>query len=222
MAEQAQQSARAAMLSARFADALKFAFEVHREDTRKESTVPYVAHLLEVTGVVLSYGGNEDEAIAALLHDSVEDHPDRVSFEELGERFGGEVAKIVKSCSDASVMPKPCWRERKEKYIEHLGAADESVVMVSAADKLSNARAVLKDYRDVGEQVWCRFNAGKSDQLWYYRSVTAALVLRAIGGRAQALVDELERAVHELVAMCGQINTRPQPEGCLNARLPQP
>ncbi len=204
MAEQDNPSVHAAMLSARFADAFMFAFEVHREQTKKGSTIPYLSHLLEVAGLVLSYGGNEDEAIAALLHDSVEDHPDAVSFEKLRQRFGGQVAAIVESCSDASVMPKPPWKPRKEKYIAHLPTASESVVMVSAADKLSNARAVLKDYREIGEQVWSRFNAGKSDQIWYYRSVTAALLLRAIGGRAQALVDELERAVQELVAICSK------------------
>ncbi len=204
MAEQANQSVHAAMLSARFADALQFALEVHREQTKKGSTIPYLSHLLEVAGSVLSYGGNEDEAIAALLHDSVEDHPDTVSFGKLRERFGPQVAAIVESCSDASVIPKPPWKPRKEKYIAHLHTVDESVVMVSAADKLSNARAVLKDYRAIGDQVWKRFNAGKSDQLWYYRSVTAALLLRAIGGRAQALVDELERAVQELVAICSK------------------
>ena len=204
MADQVNQSAFAGMLSSRFADALAFAFEVHREQTKKSTPVPYIAHLLEVAGLVLTYGGTEDEAIAALLHDTVEDHPDIVSFKKIGKRFGGAVAAIVESCSDATVMPKPPWRPRKEKYIAHLHTADESVVMVSAADKLSNARAVLKDYREVGEKVWCRFNAGKSDQLWYYRSVTAALLLRAIGGRAQALVDELERAVQELVAICSK------------------
>src|SRR5260370_5891439 len=204
MAEQTNQPTSAGVLSARFADAFAFAFEVHRKQTKKSTPVPYMAHLLEVAGLVLNYGGTEEEAIAALLHDAVEDHRDVVSFSLLGERFGAAVAAIVESCSDASVMPKPPWRPRKEKYIAHLHTADESVVMVSAADKLSNARAVLKDYREVGEQVWCRFNAGKSDQLWYYRSVTAALVLRAIGGRAQALVDELERPVQELVAICSK------------------
>src|SRR5271167_1594962 len=182
MAEQTHPSAHAAMLSARFADAFMFAFEVHREQTKKGCTVPYLSHLIEVAGLVLSYGGNEDEAIAALLHDSVEDHPHSVSFGKLRERFGAPVAAIVESCSDASVMPKPPWRARKEKYIAHLRTADESVVMVSAADKLANARAVLKDYREAGEQVWSRFNAGKRDQLWYYRAVTDVLLLRAIGG----------------------------------------
>src|SRR5262249_36787802 len=113
-----------------------------------------------------------------------------------------DVAAIVESCSDASSIPKPPWKGRKQKYIDHLRTASESVLMVSAADKLSNARAVLKDYREIGERVWSRFNAGKSDQLWYYRSGPASLLLRALGGRVQPLVDELERTVSQLVAVC--------------------
>jgi (p)ppGpp synthase/HD superfamily hydrolase len=202
MAVQTNPSVHAAMLSERFAAAFRFAFEVHREQTKKGSSIPYISHLLEVAGLVLGFGGNEDEAISALLHDTVEDHPDIVSFEKLRERFGEPVAAIVESCSDASSMPKPPWKGRKEKYIEHLRTAGESVLMVSAADKLSNARAVLKDYRAVGDNVWSRFNAGKSDQLWYYRTVTDTLLLRANGGRAQPLADELARAVGELLAIC--------------------
>src|SRR5579875_1242356 len=140
-------------LTSRFTDAFAFAFDVHREQNKKSTTIPYMAHLLEVAAVVLSYGGNEDEAIAALLHDSVEDHPDVSSFEGIAKRFGGAVADIVESCSDSTVMPKPPWRPRKEKYIAHLRGADQSVLMVAAADKLVNARAVMKDYRWVGDEV---------------------------------------------------------------------
>ncbi len=190
-------------LTSRFTDAFAFAFGVHREQTKKGTTVPYISHLLEVAGLVLSYGGNEDESIAALLHDAVEDHPDIASFETIGKRFGGRVAAIVESCSDAIVIPKPPWRPRKEKYIAHLRDADESVLMVAAANKLANARAVMKDYREVGEHVWNRFNAGKSDQLWYYRAVTNALADRAGNGRARALAEELKRAVAELEKLCG-------------------
>jgi (p)ppGpp synthase/HD superfamily hydrolase len=190
-------------LTSRFTDAFAFAFEVHREQTKKSTTVPYITHLLEVAGLVLSYGGNEDEAIAALLHDTVEDHPDRASFDDIGKRFGERVAAIVESCSDATVIPKPPWRPRKEKYIAHLRGADESVLMVAAADKLANARSVMKDYRDVKDHVWERFNAGKSDQLWYYRTVTQTLEEAAGSGRARALVQELKRAVHELEELCG-------------------
>src|SRR6516225_5258314 len=135
MGNQVNQSAFAGVLSSRFAEALAFAFEVHREQTKKSTPVPYIAHLLEVSGLVLTYGGNEDEAIAALLHDTVEDHPDLVSFQSIGKRFGSKVAQIVESCSDSTTIPKPPWKPRKERYIEHLRGANESVLMVAAADK---------------------------------------------------------------------------------------
>jgi (p)ppGpp synthase/HD superfamily hydrolase len=203
LAEQKTLSSGGTGLSPRFVDAFNFAFEVHREQTKKGGPVPYIAHLLEVAALVLSYGGIEDEVIAGLLHDSVEDHPDVVSFKLLAERFGEPVAAIVESCSDATVIPKPPWRPRKEKYIAHLRTADESVLIVSAADKLANARAVLKDYREVGEQVWSRFNAGKQEQLWYYRTVTDTLTLAADGGRVRSLAEALDRAVSELERICG-------------------
>lgn len=203
MAEQINRADPSIGLSSRFANALAFAFEVHREQTKKGTPVPYISHLLEVAGTVLTYGGDEDEAIAALLHDAVEDHSDAVSFALLAERFGARVAAIVESCSDTSVSPKPPWKSRKERYIAHLQSADESVVIVSAADKLSNARAVIKDFRQHGDKVWARFNAGKPDQLWYYHTVTAALTRRARGTRVQPLVEELDRAVRKLERLCG-------------------
>jgi (p)ppGpp synthase/HD superfamily hydrolase len=189
-------------LTSRFTDAFAFAFDVHREQTKKSTAVPYISHLLEVAGLVLAFGGNEDEAIAGLLHDSVEDHPDVASFEGIAKRFGGDVAEIVESCSDATVIPKPPWKGRKEKYIAHLRDADDSVLMVAAADKLVNARTVMKDYRQAGEEVWKRFNAGKPDQLWYYREVTSAILSAAGDGRARPLAEELKRAVDELEALC--------------------
>jgi GTP pyrophosphokinase len=193
----------ASKLTSRFTDAFAFAFDVHRGQTKKGGSVPYISHLLEVAGTVLSFGGTEDEAIAALLHDTVEDHPDIASFETVAKRFGPRVAEIVESCSDSNVIPKPPWKPRKEKYIVHLRDAGEAVLMVSAADKLSNARAVMKDYREVGEEVWNRFNAGKTDQLWYYGAVTKALTDAAGNGRARAIVEELSRAVKQLEELCG-------------------
>jgi len=189
-------------MTSRLTDAFSFAFDAHREQTKKGSAVPYISHLLEVSGLVLTYGGNEDEAIAALLHDTVEDHPDLVSFQSIGKRFGSKVAQIVESCSDSTTIPKPPWKPRKERYIEHLRGANESVLMVAAADKLSNVRAVIKDYRQIGDGVWKRFNAGKSDQLWYYRTVTEALTEAAGTGRAHVLVQDLKRAVTELEELC--------------------
>jgi (p)ppGpp synthase/HD superfamily hydrolase len=182
-------------VSSRFKDALTFAFDVHREQNKKGGSIPYISHLLEVAALVLSYGGSEDEAIGALLHDAVEDHPDVASFKLIGERYGERVGEIVQSCSDASSIPKPPWTERKEKYIAHIAHADESALMVAAADKLANARAVIKDHHLVGESVWKRFNAPKPEQLWYYRTVTEALGERAKEGRVRELVEELKRAV---------------------------
>jgi (p)ppGpp synthase/HD superfamily hydrolase len=202
MAEHKASSAFEPKLTSRFVDALAYACEVHREQTKKGGPVPYVSHLLEVAALVLAYGGDEDEAIAALLHDSVEDHPDIVSFERLAERFGGHVAAIVETCSDATVIPKPPWRPRKEKYLAHLRTAEQSVLIVAAADKLANARAVLKDYREIGEKIWSRFNAGRHDQLWYYRAVTDTLSFATDSGPVRPLVEELERAVSELESLC--------------------
>jgi (p)ppGpp synthase/HD superfamily hydrolase len=185
-------------LTSRFSDALLLAFEIHREQTKKSTDIPYISHLLEVAGLVLSYGGNQDEAIAALLHDSIEDHPEDPRVKTIGERFGGHVLAIVESCSDSNVIPKPPWRGRKEKYIEHLREAEESVLMVAAADKLVNARTIIKDLRQMGDEVWQRFNAGQADQLWYYRTVTQTLIGAAGNGRARALAEELQRAVNQL------------------------
>jgi (p)ppGpp synthase/HD superfamily hydrolase len=203
MAQQNSLSSTTPKLSRTFADALGFAFDVHRMQTKKGTQVPYISHLLEVAGLVLSYGGDEDEGIAALLHDAVEDHSDKVSFETIGKRFGTRVAAIVESCSDTSVFPKPPWRGRKEKYIAHLRDAGEEVLIVAAADKLANIRAVMKDYRGEGEEVWSRFNAGKSDQLWYYRTVTQTIRDKATGTRVEPLAEELGRALQELESVCG-------------------
>jgi GTP pyrophosphokinase len=138
------------LLSPDFTQALVFANELHHAHWRKKPSIPYVSHLLAVASIVLEYGGDEDEAIAALLHDAVEDRGGRPTLERIKRRFGSAVADIVQACSDAEVKPKPPWRERKERYIEHVTAASASVRLVSAADKLHNARSILKDYREIG------------------------------------------------------------------------
>ena len=181
-------------LSPRFDDALAYASELHRSQVRKGTPVPYISHLLIVAGTVLDNGGSEDEAIAALLHDAVEDQGGTAVAAEIRERFGDPVADVVIACSDADTTPKPPWRERKETFIERLQNADASVRRVVAADKLHNAAATLRDYRKLGEALWERFNGGRVGTLWYYRSVTDAL--RA-GGRTP-LVDELVQIVTEL------------------------
>ena len=178
-------------LTARFNDALQFAAERHADHVRKGTSIPYIAHLLGVASIALEYGANENEAIAALLHDAVEDQ--KATLQEIRDRFGAAVADTVAGCSDTDVIPKPAWRVRKEAYIAHIPTASLSVQLVSAADKLHNARAILRDYRDVGEALWGRFNGGRDGTLWYYRALVNTF--RTVGS---PLVDELDRVVSEL------------------------
>jgi GTP pyrophosphokinase len=155
----------------RFLRAFLFAAEKHSGQTRKASTIPYIAHLMGVTSLVLEAGGDEDLAIAALLHDVVEDCGGAPMLKEVRRRFGQRVAKLVDGCTDADTDPKPPWRERKENYLRHLKTADADTRLVSAADKLNNVRSILSDYRALGESVWSRFNGGREGTLWYYRSL---------------------------------------------------
>ena len=179
-------------LSSRFSEALAFSADRHRDQIRKGTEIPYVSHLLAVASIVLEHGGSEDEAIAALLHDAVEDR--KATAGEISARFGEGVAGIVLGCSDTDQHPKPPWRARKEQYIDHLATASPSTLLVSAADKLHNARAILADYREIGDRLWQRFNPD-ADTLWYYRALVVAF--RASAAPA-ALVDELDRVVSEL------------------------
>lgn len=185
------------MLSPRFADALHYACQLHASQVRKGTTIPYVAHLLGVASLVLEHGGDENEAIAALLHDAVEDQGGPPTRAEIARRFGEGVAVIVDGCTDANTTPKPAWRERKERYIAHLPHASPSVRLVSAADKLHNARAIVRDVRTVGDAVWGRFTGGKAGTLWYYRAL--ADVFHAVG--PDALAAELARVVAEMEAV---------------------
>lgn len=148
-------------LSTRFDEALIFASRLHAKQVRKGSGIPYISHLLAVTALVLEHGGGEDEAIAALLHDAIEDQGGDATRQEIRRRFGEVVVEIVNGCTDTDSTPKPPWRERKEAYIAHLPTATSSILLVSAADKLHNVRSILNDYRVVGEEIWQRFKAGK-------------------------------------------------------------
>ncbi len=181
-------------LSDRFADALVYAARLHRTQQRKVSGTPYVGHLLRVAGTVLDHGADEDEAIAALLHDAVEDQGGAATGEAIRRQFGPRVAEIVEGCSDTDQTPKPPWRERKEAYLAHLADASASVRLVAAADKLDNTRSLLEGYRLRGDALWQSFRGGRDGTLWYLRSVVE--VLQASGGNP--LVDELARAVSEL------------------------
>jgi GTP pyrophosphokinase len=185
---------KAIKLGPRFLKAFLFAAEKHAGQVRKASTTPYIAHLMGVTSLVLEYGGDEEMAIAALLHDVVEDCGGAPMLKEVRRRFGSRVAKIVEGCTDSDSYPKPPWRERKEAYIRHLKSADAETRLVSAADKLNNVRSILSDHREVGESIWARFNGGREGTLWYYR----ALVEDFKRGKPSRLIRELELAVQEL------------------------
>jgi (p)ppGpp synthase/HD superfamily hydrolase len=185
------------MLSARFDVALAFASRLHAGQLRKGTLIPYVSHLLSVAGLVLEYGGNEDEAIAALLHDAIEDQGGAATREIIRRLFGDAVTEIVNGCTDTEVSPKPPWRERKEAYVAHIREAAPSVLLVSAADKLHNARSILADLRAVGDEVWSRFKGGREGTLWYYRALVQAYRAGSAGG-AGPLIDELDRVVSEI------------------------
>lgn len=186
-------------LSSRFEEALRYAHNLHVEQVRKTSNVPYVAHLLAVTSIVLDYGGSEDEAIAALLHDAVEDQGGAATRKEIERRFGANVASIVDECTDSDITPKPPWLERKQKYLAHLRHATPSACLVSAADKLHNVRTIQKDYAELKEAIWERFKGGRDGSLWYYRAVTDILK-EVMPGQ---LVDELDREVTKLEQLAG-------------------
>jgi len=184
----------AALLSPRFERALLLANRLHARQKRKGTDVPYVAHLMTVAGMVLEAGGDEDMAIAALLHDAVEDQGGLPTLRMIRKKFGKRVADIVAGCTDSDAVPKPPWRQRKETYIAHLRHAPPEVRLVSASDKLHNARAVLSDYRRLGEALWPRFTGQRDGTLWYYRTLVDTL--RAAG--SNPVVDELGRVVAEL------------------------
>jgi GTP pyrophosphokinase len=162
---------KATKLGPRFHRAFIFAAKKHAGQTRKASAIPYIAHLMGVASLVLEAGGDEDLAIAALLHDVVEDCGGMPMLKQVQSRFGKRVARIVDGCTDAYVEPKPPWKERKDQYIARLKNEDSDTRLVSAADKLNNVRSILSDYRVIGESVWSRFSGGREGTLWYYRTL---------------------------------------------------
>jgi (p)ppGpp synthase/HD superfamily hydrolase len=181
-------------LTPRFEEAFSYAHHLHASQKRKGTEIPYIAHLMSVSAMVIEDGGDEDQAIAGLLHDAVEDQGGQATLEEIRRRFGERVATIVESCTDADVIPKPPWRQRKEAYIAHVRTAPPEVRRVSSADKLHNARAILADFRREGDRLWERFNGGRDGTLWYYRALVQAF--REAG--PSQIVEELDRVVSEL------------------------
>jgi GTP pyrophosphokinase len=185
-----------AVLGERFDAALLFASAAHRTQRRKGSGAPYVSHPLAVAASVVEYGGDEDQAIAALLHDVMEDSG--VSERQIEERFGARVARIVAACTDSTEQPKPPWKARKVAHLARVRTLDADARLVIAADKLHNAETILRDLgrASVGERVWERFRAQKDEVLWYYRAMVDALG----DGWQSELWAELDRAVRRLGA----------------------
>ena len=189
-------------LSRRFNLAFEFAAGLHHAQARKGSAVPYIAHLIGVCSLVLDAGGDEDQAIAALLHDAVEDQGGLPTLATIRQLFGDRVAVAVESCSDSTssnALQKLPWIDRKQHYLEHLPHANQDALIVGAADKLHNARSVLAEYRQIGEGVWRRFSVSKDKQLWYYRTLVEAFRNTTA---PKLLVDELERVVKEISEKC--------------------
>ncbi|MEO6236787.1 MAG: HD domain-containing protein [Vicinamibacterales bacterium] len=182
------------ILTRRFDEAFAYAHEVHATHLRQGSAVPYLGHLMGVSSIVIDDGGSEDEAIAALLHDAAEDHGGRARLADIATRFGSGVARIVEDCTDSWATPKEPWAERKKLYVEHARTLAAPSLRVSAADKVHNAYAILRDLRNVGDRVWERFNAAADDILSYYQSLIRSF--RAAGGGP--LVDELDRIVRAI------------------------
>lgn len=188
----------------RFRDALVWAAELHEDQTRKGGNIPYVGHLIGVSAIVLEHGGNEDQAIAALLHDALEDQAHKMSAGEIRARFGDTVERIVEACTDGDPEEqldrnKAKWRVRKEKYIAAMATKPPEAIIVSMADKLYNARAILEDYRAIGEPLWSRFTTGRDGTLWYYTALVAAF--ESFGH--DRLWGELSRTVSELKNLVG-------------------
>jgi (p)ppGpp synthase/HD superfamily hydrolase len=181
----------------RFQRAFAFAAQKHDGQTRKASSIPYIAHLMGVASLVLEAGCDEDLAIAALLHDVVEDCGGAPMLKEVRRHFGSRVAKIVDGCTDAYVIPKPPWRERKESYIRRLKKEPADTRLVSAADKLNNIRSIISDYRAIGESVWSRFSGGREGTLWYYRTLREVFLER----KPNRITREYELAVKELESL---------------------
>lgn len=187
-------------LSKRFDEAVRFARKAHKKQARKGTEIPYISHLLGVTSLVLEMGGSEDEAIAAMLHDVVEDCGGQPMLERVRDEFGDDVARIVWANSDTDEQPKPPWRARKQAYLDSLPDKQRDELLVALADKLHNARATLLEYRRIGDEIWPRFKEGRESQLWYYDELVKNFDARAddLGPACAPKLDDFRRTIAEL------------------------
>ena len=189
-------------LTPRFDAALALARWLHRDQTRKGTAAPYLGHLLSTCALVMHFGGSETQACAALLHDAAEDQGGEAMLEAIRAQLGGDVADIVRDCTDATETPKPEWEPRKRRYIETIAEKPAPSLLVSACDKLDNARAIVADLRRDGPGTLDRFTGGRKT-LWYYAEIAAALAAAAREPGTVAVVRELEAAVAELRRLAG-------------------
>lgn len=180
-----------APLSKQYDDALVYTADLHRDQVRKGSGTPYIAHLLSVSSRVLSAGGTEVQAIGGLLHDAAEDQGGQETLDVIRKRFGSDVAQIVADCTDCWIEPKPEWRTRKEAYLSALPTKSATSLLVSLADKVDNAEAILSDYRQIGDNLWERFTGRRDGTIWYYRTLSG-IFDRALPG---PLARDLSRTV---------------------------
>jgi (p)ppGpp synthase/HD superfamily hydrolase len=194
-------------LGKRFDDALGYALRLHRKQARKGKNVPYASHLLGTAGTVLDFGGDEAQAIAALLHDAAEDHGGRKRLEKIRRRFGRDVATMVEDCTDTFEKRKPEWRARKQSYIASLPGKDARSLLVSAADKLDNARAIVADLRQDGPATLDRFN-GKRDTVWYFQELVKSFTKLKIGPITVALAAEVKEMKALAARPAGDAPTR--------------
>jgi (p)ppGpp synthase/HD superfamily hydrolase len=193
-------SRRPPRLGPRLHRAFGYAARKHEGQTRKQTAVPYLSHLMAVTSLVLEAGGDEEMAMAALLHDVVEDCGGMPRLREIHRMFGPRVAKMVEGCTDSFVNPKLPWTVRKGDYLKKLKHKNAETRLVSACDKLHNVRTVISDYRKDGESIWQRFNGGRDGTLWYYRALSDEFQRR----KANRITQELAIAVAELERVVGR------------------
>lgn len=189
--------------SDRVREAFDLSFELHAGQTRKGSEAPYFAHLLSVAGQVGHCGGDEDQVIAALLHDAVEDQGGLPTLERIRAAFGDRVAGFVLACSDSTATPKPPWRTRKEAYLARVAGEPPELKLIVTADKLDNARSIVRDMRQCGNAVWDRFIGKREGSLWYYQEMAAALGT----DWHHPLLDELRACVEEMVRMAHDLDS---------------
>ncbi|MGI0495599.1 HD domain-containing protein [Alkalinema pantanalense CENA528] len=182
-------------LSDRFPQALTYAHQLHAQQYRKGSKIPYISHLLSVAALVLEDGGDEDSAIAALLHDAIEDQGGATTREVIRQQFGDRVTHLIDTCTESDITPKPPWKHRKTQYLEQLKTASDDAIRIILADKLHNARSIHRDLQTHPDQTWQKFNASPSDIRWFYQSCLTILQQRS----QSPMVKELQQILKQWI-----------------------